>query len=80
MQVYKITNIQNNKVYIGQTIRGIQERFARHIKDAMSNRLDTHFARAIRKYGPENFIIEEIDTAETQEELNKKRAILDNAI
>lgn len=72
MQVYKITNIQNNKVYIGQTIRGIQERLARHIKDAMSNRLDTHFARAIRKYGPGNFIIEEIDTAETQEELNKK--------
>ena len=72
MQVYKITNIQNNKVYIGQTIRGIQERFARHIKDAMSNRLDTHFARAIRKYGPENFIIEKIDTAETQEDLNRK--------
>lgn len=70
--IYKITNIQNNKVYIGQTIRPIQERFKRHINDAINNILDTHFARAIRKYGKENFIIEKIDEANNQEELNKK--------
>ena len=72
MWIYKITNIQNNKVYIGQSIRPIEQRFHRHINDAMNNILDTHFARAIRKYGKENFIIEEIDTAQTQDELNKK--------
>lgn len=72
MWIYKITNIQNNKVYIGQSIRPIEQRFHRHINDAMNNILDTHFARAIRKYGKENFIIEEIDTALTQDELNKK--------
>ena len=72
MYIYKITNIQNNKVYIGQTIRPIKDRFHRHINDAMNNILDTHFARAIRKYGKDNFIIEQIDTAETQDELNKK--------
>lgn len=72
MWIYKITNIQNNKVYIGQSIRSINQRFQRHINDALNNILDTHFARAIRKYGKENFIIEEIDTANTQEELNKK--------
>ncbi len=72
MWIYKITNILNNKVYIGQTIRPIKDRFHRHINDAMHNILDTHFARAIRKDGPENFIISEIDTAETQEELNQK--------
>ena len=38
----------------------------------MNNILDTHFARAIRKYGKNNFIIEQIDTAKTQDELNKK--------
>ena len=70
--IYKITNIQNNKVYIGQTIRPIQERFKRHINDAINNILDTHFARAIRKYGKENFIIEKIDEANNQEELNNK--------
>lgn len=72
MWVYKITNIQNNKVYIGQTIRPIQDRFHRHINDALNNILDTHFARAIRKYGKNNFVIEQIDQAQTQNELNKK--------
>lgn len=72
MWIYKITNIQNNKVYIGQTIRPIEQRFHRHINDALNNILNTHFARAIRKYGKDSFVIEEIDTAKTQEELNKK--------
>ena len=72
MYIYKITNIQNNKVYIGQTIRPIKDRFHRHVNDAMNNILDTHFARAIRKYGKDSFIIEQIDEAQTQEELNKK--------
>ena len=72
MWIYKITNIQNNKVYIGQTIRPIQDRFHRHINDALNNILDTHFARAIRKYGKDNFIIEQIDQAQTQNKLNKK--------
>lgn len=72
MWIYKITNIQNNKVYIGQTIRPVEQRFHRHINDALNNILDTHFARAIRKYGKENFVIEIIDTATTQDELNQK--------
>ena len=38
----------------------------------INNILDTHFARAIRKYGKDSFIIEEIDTAQTQDELNQK--------
>jgi len=42
------------------------------MNDALNNILDTHFARAIRKYGKENFIIEMIDTAESQDELNQK--------
>ena len=72
MWIYKITNIQNNKVYIGQTIRPIEQRFKRHLNDALNNILDTHFAKAIRKYGKDSFIIEEIDSAQTQDELNQK--------
>ena len=72
MWIYKITNIQNNKVYIGQTIRPVEQRFQRHINDAIHNILDTHFARAIRKYGAENFKIEIIDSAQSQDELNEK--------
>ena len=72
MFIYKISNSINNKVYIGQTIRPIEDRFRRHINDAINNNLNTHFARAIRKYGKENFFIEEIDQADNQEELNLK--------
>lgn len=72
MWIYKITNIQNNKIYIGQSIRPIEDRFHRHINDALNNILDTHFARAIRKYGKDNFTIEEIDSANSQEELTQK--------
>lgn len=72
MWIYKITNIQNNKIYIGQTIRPVQERINRHFNDALNNIIDTHLARAIRKWGKDNFIYEIIDTAKTQEELNLK--------
>lgn len=71
-EIYKITNIQNNKVYIGQTIRPVEQRFNRHINDALRGVLNTHFARAIRKYGPTHFKLTVIDNAENQDELNKK--------
>lgn len=70
--IYKITNNINGKIYIGQTIRPIESRFSRHIRDAERGVLDTHFARAIRKYGPNNFSIEVIDIANAQDELNLK--------
>ena len=56
MYIYKITNKINNKMYIGQTIRPVEDRWKRHINDALNNILDTHFARAIRYYKPENLI------------------------
>lgn len=72
MYIYKIVNIINNKVYIGQSICPIEQRFQRHLQDALSGRLDTHLARAIRKYGKENFTIELIDNSATnQEELTR---------
>lgn len=74
MYIYKITNIQNNKVYIGQTINPIEKRWKRHQSDALNNVLNTHFARAIRKYGVDAFKIEEIDKASNQDELNQKEA------
>ena len=61
--IYKITNTQNDKIYVGQTIRTIAQRFRRHINDA-NNGLDTHFARAIRQYGETSFnvsLLEEVD-------------------
>ena len=74
MYIYKITNIQNNKSYIGQTINLPSERWRRHQQDALSNRLNTHFAQAIRKYGVDSFKLEVIDTAENAQELTAKES------
>lgn len=72
MKIYKIKNTINEKVYIGQTIRPIQQRFRRHINDAINCKLNTHLAKAIRKYGPEVFVVSELDSASSQQELNIK--------
>lgn len=61
----------NRKVYIGQTSETIEKRFARHI-GYQKDEHDTKFYRAIRKYGKENFKIEAIDYADTQQELDEK--------
>lgn len=58
--IYKITNCENNKVYIGQTVGSIEHRFKEH-KNAAKRGCDYKFHRAIRKYGVENFIIEQVE-------------------
>ena len=55
--IYKATNLINNKVYIGQTIRRLEERIYYHYYRAEHELeiIHTHFINAIRKYGKENF-------------------------
>ena len=72
MYIYKITNKINNKIYIGQVYnKSIYDRFERHIKCASANS-KSYIARAIYKYGKENFVIEQIDEASSLQELNEK--------
>lgn len=58
--IYKITNIINNKIYIGQTTKTITERFQKHINTMMYG-TKTYLYNAMRKYGTSNFIIEKIE-------------------
>lgn len=69
--IYKITCKINNKIYIGQTTETLKQRFSKHIGYQKENS-DTKFYRAIRKYGANNFYIEELDSAKNQEELDEK--------
>lgn len=67
--IYKITNLINNKVYIGKTSRTIQERYEEHL--IFSKFDERPLYRAMRKYGIENFHLEEIDDCNTNEEANE---------
>lgn len=71
--IYKITCKVNNKVYIGQTIRPLAERYERHFNDAYEcKHPGIHFQRAIRKYGRDAFYIEVIDEGNCRTELDEK--------
>lgn len=55
-KIYKITNLVNNKIYIGYTKNELIVRFKQHCKSR-----DSLIGRAIHKYGKEHFIIELIE-------------------
>jgi group I intron endonuclease len=57
-------------IYIGQTKNSIAQRFRQHTAD--SKRFNSRICNAIRKYGKENFIIEELYSNDsiTSEELD----------
>ena len=65
---YKITNTINGKIYIGET-HSIDTRFKRHINSAKHGS-NSYIHRAIRKYGSEYFIVEQLG-----EYLNEKDAL-----
>lgn len=68
MIIYKITNKLNGKTYIGQTIRDLEQRFIEHTFPSSGCKA---IRDAIKKYGEENFSIEELAKASSQDELNK---------
>lgn len=68
--IYKISNIINGKVYIGQTTKTLEERKSEHIRKI--NVRGQAIYSAFRKYGLHNFKWEIIDKAINQDELNHK--------
>lgn len=68
MIVYKITNIVNNKIYIGQTIKSLKTRWSNH----KSSSNCTYLKNAIKKYGESSFCIEELEVCESFEMLNER--------
>lgn len=71
-QIYLITNILNNKKYIGQTIKsfGYKKRFKAHLYNKRSScfRLDA----AIKHYGVENFKVELVEDDIPQDLIDEK--------
>lgn len=65
--IYKITNLINNKIYIGLTTRSVEVRWKEHLRGTQM------IDNAIAQYGKDNFIIETIE--ECSEELVDEREI-----
>jgi group I intron endonuclease len=64
-------NIINNKLYIGKTITTFKNRKQQHLRYAFNYNSQTHFHRALRKYGKENFEWSIIKKCENEKELNE---------
>lgn len=68
--LYRITNLINGKVYIGQSVNP-QRRWSRHKSDAKLSINKKHLTNAIKKYGVHNFICEVIAQAKTLEDIDQ---------
>jgi group I intron endonuclease len=68
--IYEAYNKQNGKVYTGLTTKTLEHRRSQHIRSAKSNS-NTHFAKAIRKWGEDSFEWSEILRCEDFERLCK---------
>ena len=69
--IYGQYNIKNEKWYIGQTVNP-EVRLKNHINDAINKKDNTHFHRALRKYGLENWAYCVLEENVLKENLNLK--------
>lgn len=70
-QIYKITNHINDKLYIGQTINTIEDRYhGSTIKSVYVQTHNNHLKASMNKYGLDNFSIEVIYESDNIEDLN----------
>lgn len=67
--IYRIINLINGKIYIGRTRRTIKKRWMEHKKPSATSCF--YLSNAIQKYGSDSFLVEEIDRADSEEELNQ---------
>lgn len=71
LEVYKLTNLANNKVYIGVTSIGSGKRFKLHVYKT-NNGSNYPLHNAIREYGENNFKIDILEICESTEQLRER--------
>lgn len=68
--IYKHTSIRSGKSYIGQTCKTMERRWGQHLSDSLHGS-NSHFHKAIRLYGKDNWTHEVLaSNIDTQEEAN----------
>ena len=72
--IYKITNILNDKIYIGKTNSTIEQRWKQHCSDRKRTRCEKRpLYDAMNKYGIENFTIEEVEQCSPEEASEREK-------
>lgn len=71
--IYKIYNDINDNVYIGETIRTLEQRWKQHKINSQDLSIVGHLQLAMRKYGLENFHIEEIEKCADEKRFERER-------
>lgn len=72
MKIYKVTNLLDGKVYIGQTKRSLESRWMQHCHDSKSRIHCFNLQKAIKEFGADSFSIEQIDSANSKAEADEK--------
>lgn len=77
--IYKITNLETNKIYIGSAI-SFKKRCTRHLRDLKNKKHHSIFLqRAWDKYGEHNFIFQIIEEVKSKELLlEREQYYIDN--
>ena len=71
--IYIIRNCINDKVYIGQTVQSVNDRFCQHKKPSTLKKKGNYkIYNAISKYGKENFYIETLEDGLTSAEADER--------
>lgn len=80
--IYKITNLKNNKIYIGKTTQSIEKRFKEHLNEAARYKhcvdsgkkfnYESRLYAAMYKYGTENFQIDLLSELSDDIDINQK--------
>lgn len=69
--VYKVTNIINSKIYIGQTTQKLSMRKWSHESRSLKNSDNMPLHKAISKYSKDNFLWEILEKCDSKEELDE---------
>lgn len=78
MIIYNIINKINGKMYIGQTVQKLGQRWYNHYNSKRDHCRALH--NAIKKYGKENFFVEEITKCKSIEEMNYREVFYIKAL
>lgn len=71
--IYKIINIVNNKIYIGQTSKTLKERWLTHLAKHSNKKVNLLLYNSMRKHGINNFKIELVEIVPTNNVCEKEK-------